>query len=90
MSLHTPPESHAPAAHPRGVFREPFSMNGTIVFNVYRCDGELMEMAFVHPEWNPDTREQELVGSLDMHCPIDDPGRHRVICRGSHRALRVV
>ncbi len=79
-----------PARHARGVFRQPYSLNGLIVFHVYRCDGELMEVASVHPDWNPDLRGVELEASLDRRCPVHDQGAHRVICASIRDRLRLL
>lgn len=81
----TPPQ---PAPHPRGVFRELTTLAGEITFRVYRCDGALMEEARIHPEWNPDHVELELVQSLDAICPLDNPVAHRLTCP-SARASRL-
>lgn len=77
MRAATPPSS---SPHPRGVFRELASLAGEITFRVYRCDGALMEVARIHPDWNPDQMELELNQSLDATCPPGDPARHRLTC----------
>lgn len=75
--------SSPPDAHPRGVFREVESITGDITFRVYRCDGSLMEIDRVHPDWNPDQREAELTASLEARCP-SDRAAHQLICPVVH------
>lgn len=86
MARQTPPPANPP--HPRGVFRELASLSGEITFRVYRCDGALMQESRIHPEWNPDHVERDLIATLDAHCPRD-PSAHRVTCSGRATRWRV-
>lgn len=84
----TPPHPIA-IPHARGVFRQQHTLNGNITFHVYRCDGELMEVASVHPDWDPDQMERELVSSLGRMCATDD-AIHRATCPALRERLRLV
>jgi len=78
------------SVHPRGVYREPFSLNGCVVFHAYRCDGAMIAMAMIHPDCSADLIETGLVQGLDENCPVHDAIAHRGICPADRSRLRVV
>lgn len=84
------PSPASPSPHARGVFRQPHAINGTIVLHVYRCDGHLMEVAQIHPDWHAEEMEAELEASLDRHCPIHDTAAHMATCPVHRDRLRLL
>lgn len=70
MASPTPP--HTPTVHARGVFREEETFHGLVIFRIYNCVGDLVELSYVAEEWCDDEIEIELTASLDKRCPDSD------------------
>jgi hypothetical protein len=89
MHFPTPIDSASVAMpHPRGVFQDEHTFNGLVVYRVYDCTGELVEIASISARWNDANVATELEASLNARCP-SAPHCHEAATLASPR-LRLI